>query len=91
MCSFDLFFPEPRLPKSSLAEDTDEMQEQTAKKREAEVNQEESPSRPVKKVAGGVKIPGLLEGLMGSKVSLSLYYYLQLLFEIEAHQFFHTL
>ncbi|KAK3798363.1 hypothetical protein RRG08_063374 [Elysia crispata] len=58
---------EPRLPKSSLAEDTDEMQEQTAKKREAEVNQEESPSRPVKKVAGGVKIPGLLEGLMGSK------------------------
>ncbi|RUS79766.1 hypothetical protein EGW08_012482 [Elysia chlorotica] len=42
------------------------MEEREAKKREAEVGQE-SPSRPAKKVAGGVKIPGLLEGLMGSK------------------------
>ncbi|GFO46472.1 hypothetical protein PoB_007297700 [Plakobranchus ocellatus] len=58
---------EPRLPKSLLAEDRDDDQEQTTKKREAEATPEESSSRPAKKVAGGVKIPGLLEGLMGSK------------------------
>ncbi|GFS23937.1 hypothetical protein ElyMa_005145200 [Elysia marginata] len=59
---------EPRPPKIPVADNEEESQEQTAKKREAEMTREESPPRPAaKKVAGGMKIPGLLEGLMGSK------------------------
>ncbi|CAL1534318.1 unnamed protein product [Lymnaea stagnalis] len=61
---------EPRLPRSPLASDdmTDGLSSSKVEEPHKAKQEEESPKDSTKKFSGGVKIPGLLEGLSKSKV-----------------------